>query len=227
MTDGVLSAPRFAAPRRLGPGAFDAAPGNTAMLRTLVDAKGDLLVGTAADTVARLAVGSDGTVLIADSTQTAGVRWGDTVVRKIKTADEGVANTTAQNDDHLVATIAANETWLFKMALFCTNSAAGSLNDIKLGFTFPAGATLIWGSHGADATTLTPNGTTSRQDWTTSTTTLSYGIYGTGNYLIIVEGCLQNAGTAGSLQLQWALQTATGTTTTIKQGSWLELTKVS
>lgn len=42
---------------------------------SLVDAKGDLIAGTAADTVARVAVGGDGTVLTADSTASAGVSW--------------------------------------------------------------------------------------------------------------------------------------------------------
>jgi len=52
--------------------------------QTLVDAKGDLIVGTADNTVARVAVGTGSTsggalpqILIADSTQTAGVRWAD------------------------------------------------------------------------------------------------------------------------------------------------------
>lgn len=43
--------------------------------KSLVDAKGDLLVGSANDTVARLAVGSDGQVLTADAASTNGVKW--------------------------------------------------------------------------------------------------------------------------------------------------------
>lgn len=42
---------------------------------SIIDAKGDLIVGTAADTAARLAVGSNGQVLTADSSQTGGVKW--------------------------------------------------------------------------------------------------------------------------------------------------------
>lgn len=46
-----------------------------AVPKALVDAKGDLLVGSAADTVARLVVGPDGQMPVADSTQTLGVKW--------------------------------------------------------------------------------------------------------------------------------------------------------
>lgn len=41
----------------------------------MVDAKGDLLVGTAADTAARLAVGTNDQVLVAASGETTGLKW--------------------------------------------------------------------------------------------------------------------------------------------------------
>ena len=42
---------------------------------TIIDAKGDLIAGTAADTAARLAVGTNGHVLTADSTMSTGLKW--------------------------------------------------------------------------------------------------------------------------------------------------------
>jgi len=48
-----------------------------ALDQTLVDVKGDLIVGSADNTVVRVAVGSALQLLIPDSTQTSGVRWGD------------------------------------------------------------------------------------------------------------------------------------------------------
>ena len=42
---------------------------------TIVDAKGDLIAATAADTPARIAVGANDTVLTADSTTATGLKW--------------------------------------------------------------------------------------------------------------------------------------------------------
>ena len=48
---------------------------STAVAATLVDAKGDLLVGTADNTVGRLAVGTNGYLLSANSAQASGLEW--------------------------------------------------------------------------------------------------------------------------------------------------------
>jgi|LakMenE01Jun11ns_1017448.scaffolds.fasta_scaffold9706408_3 hypothetical protein len=47
-----------------------------AVTKATVDAKGDLIAGTADNTIARLAVGANDTVLTADSSTATGLKWG-------------------------------------------------------------------------------------------------------------------------------------------------------
>jgi hypothetical protein len=60
-----------------------------AIQNTIVDAKGDLIAATAADTPARLAVGTNGQVLTADSTAATGLAWA--------TASGGSTNVAGKN----------------------------------------------------------------------------------------------------------------------------------
>ena len=46
-----------------------------AIAKATIDAKGDLIAGTADNTVARLAVGANGTTLVADSSTATGLKW--------------------------------------------------------------------------------------------------------------------------------------------------------
>ena len=48
---------------------------SAAIAKAIVDAKGDIIAATAADTVSRLAVGANDTVLTADSTTATGLKW--------------------------------------------------------------------------------------------------------------------------------------------------------
>ncbi len=67
----VLETANAAALRTLA----DTPSNSEAVLDTIIDAKGDTLVGTAADTIARQAVGTAGQSLIVDSTVTNGVAY--------------------------------------------------------------------------------------------------------------------------------------------------------
>jgi hypothetical protein len=65
--DGVTSAIQTQIDAKIGSA--------SAINPTVVDAKGDIIAATAADTVARLAVGANGTVLTAASGQATGLEW--------------------------------------------------------------------------------------------------------------------------------------------------------
>ncbi len=65
--DGVTSAVQTQINSKIGQA--------TAINPTIVDAKGDIIAATAADTVARLGVGTNGQVLTADSAESTGIKW--------------------------------------------------------------------------------------------------------------------------------------------------------
>jgi hypothetical protein len=81
-------------------------------MATAIDAKGDLVPGTGADTFARLAVGANGTVLTADSAETTGLKWatpagGGKVLQVVNVTNNTFAQntTTTYADTGLTATI--------------------------------------------------------------------------------------------------------------------------
>ena len=85
--------------------------GDTAIQPTILDAKGDLIVATAADTPARLAVGTNNYVLTADSAEATGMKWAAAaggkilqVVSATTTTETGNATTTYA-DTNLSASI--------------------------------------------------------------------------------------------------------------------------
>lgn len=63
---------------------------------SILDAKGDLVTATAADTPARLAVGTNNQTLIADSTQSTGLKWGASATSTL-TAKGDLLTATAAN----------------------------------------------------------------------------------------------------------------------------------
>jgi len=75
--------------------------GGSVATDTIFDAKGDLPVGTGADTAAKLTVGANGTLLEADSAQSTGLKWSRTLRGKIKGSDgtvlQGAGFTSARN----------------------------------------------------------------------------------------------------------------------------------
>jgi len=104
----------------------------TNSMATAIDAKGDLVPGTGADTFARLAVGANGTVLTADSAETTGLRWATPaastntglVCVKAKTSFSAVSSVTA---DNVFTSSYANY-----LILFSYGGSAGAITNFNL-----------------------------------------------------------------------------------------------
>lgn len=90
---------------------------------TLVDAKGDLIVATAADTVGRLAVGTNNQLLAADSSTSTGLKWANPGITLINTTSfSSVASVTI--DD----VFSANYRHYLLKTSYTAASAAATIN---------------------------------------------------------------------------------------------------
>jgi hypothetical protein len=100
---------------------------------TVIDAKGDLLAGTANDTIARLAVGTNGYVLTAASGETTGLKWA-APVRYITLGRYGVL-TAAAGSDRVYVPFAATITNVYASVSTAPTGASLVLDVHKNGTT--------------------------------------------------------------------------------------------
>lgn len=123
-----------------------AVPGTSAFVPvSTIDAKGDLLVGSANDAIDNLAVGSDGQVLTADSAQTLGVKWatagGGGAISQLFDSQLG---SNAANIDTGAGGIATTANHLLVIMRLRTNTAATTFDDTELTFNNDTGANYSW-----------------------------------------------------------------------------------
>jgi hypothetical protein len=124
-----------------------------------------------------------------------------------KAADETVNNsTTLQDDDEIVAALAANENVHFQLHLRINS---GTTPDLKIAFTVPSGATVAFTAHPSGSTEATGSGTS-----------LSLVALGANQALSIV-GHVANGATPGNLQLQWAQNTSDVSDSKVLSDSYL------
>ena len=69
----------------------------TNSMATAIDAKGDLIAGTGADAFSRLAVGTNNSVLIADSAEATGMKWGTVSSGMTLITTQAISGVTAQS----------------------------------------------------------------------------------------------------------------------------------
>lgn len=135
-TDNQLTA-------RINGSNVDLGAGGTVATDAIWDAKGDLAVGTGSNTAARLAVGTNGQVLVADSAEATGVKWATV-------SGTGDVVGPASSTDARLALFDSTTGKLLKQSTALTESGGTITSNTAIGLT--AGGT-------NQNVTLTPSGT--------------------------------------------------------------------
>jgi hypothetical protein len=94
---------------------------------TIVDAKGDIIAASAADTVARLAVGANDTVLTADSSTATGLKWAAPAAGGMTL----LSTTTLSGATVTISSISQSYNSLFAVIYGVTNATANGLFRVK------------------------------------------------------------------------------------------------
>jgi hypothetical protein len=108
----------------------------TNSMATAIDAKGDLIAGTGADTFSRLAAGTNGLVLEAASGEATGLKWGFKGIVQVISASQATAVTNSTNvyaDTNLSATItpkSASNKVLVMVSQFCGKGAGNAQSGV-------------------------------------------------------------------------------------------------
>lgn len=189
------------------------------------DAKGDLAGGTGANTAARLAVGSNGQVLTADSGETTGMKWAaaaggsDPYTTITKSTDETIiSNATLQNDDELFFTAASGGCYLIEVCLIyvCLNASA----DFQ--WAFGEDTTL----RGVLASPALGTGDVPsvQAAWAENDAGNSVGTSGSLTRMIWAKGWYVGAG--GTARIKWAQNSSQATNLTVKAKSFLKYWQV-
>jgi len=176
---------------------------NAAIAKTIVDAKGDIIAATAADTVARLAVGANNTVLTADSTTATGLKWASSSAAKSYTLLNagGTALTGA------TTITVSGITGVDNLMIIVDDASADASSLMTVRFNSDSGTKYIYGGiqeeKGSAFTQVSPVAT--------GDTSIFFGVQG-NNAGNTVCGYIQLLGAAGTGSKAFQLQSAgTGT----------------
>jgi hypothetical protein len=120
-------------------------------MATAIDAKGDLVAGTGADTFAKLTVGANGTTLVADSSEATGLKWaaaaggGGKVLQVVEGTTSTAANSSSASyaDTNLTATITPSAATSKILVIVSQGGCGKSAANIYMNLRLLRGATQI------------------------------------------------------------------------------------
>jgi hypothetical protein len=201
-------------------------------LAGLTSAEDQLPYFTGSGTAALAALSAFARTLLDDAdASTARATLGVSRVFAYKTADEGVLNSSAlQNDDDLHFAIGANEVWT---VIWCLSVEGNNTGKFKVAISSPTGATGQYGIHGpAIAGGANGDGGSVRylvKENVVNDSGLTIGLVDpTTPLLVIVEALIINGGTAGTVNLPWAQSAANNSNSTfINKWSWMRAEQVA
>jgi hypothetical protein len=155
----------------------------TNSMATAIDAKGDLIAGTGADTFARLAVGTNGHTLVADSAEATGLKWAAPaaggkvlqVIQTVKTDTFSMTGTTYTDVTGISQSITPSSA--SSKILVIIQLTASSSTDYGAGVRLVRGSTAIYVGDSADnryPVSAPVNGISTNGNYNVGTTTISY-----------------------------------------------------
>lgn len=159
---------------------------SAAIAKTIVDAKGDIIAATAADTVSRLAVGANNTVLTADSTTGTGLKWAAVAANK----SFSLLNTTSMTTgtQYSITSLSGNDILVVNVV---GASVAGTSAYFSMRFNTDTGANYSY--TGIAMNTKASNGIAVNPDSYTGNTSIDLGYVNAAasvyNWTIIIQGC--------------------------------------
>jgi len=132
-----------------------------------------------------------------------------------KAASESVTSSTALQDDNDLRVALEVGTYCIWIWLHASGAAAG---DLKVAWNNTGTMTIYRGALGPQSATSDRTATTMNVQAISSTTAVTYGLDGSGTG-VVREDLTVDVTVAGTLKLQWAQGTSSGTATTLSSAS--------